>query len=169
MYRGPWPEKLIAAIKGDGGKMAMEDLAAYEVIWTEPVKTDYAGYEILANGLPAYGGVNLLEALNVSEAAGIGSLGHWSKNPGSFRRLVTITGNIVVPIFTASAPHALNAVLPGEFPDALLEETALPIEAIGASERRFVQGLWVGIARDPESGELKAGSHYYTNGRALAY
>src|SRR5207245_2269511 len=32
IYGGPWGERLIAAIQGDGGKMTMDDLRRYEVI-----------------------------------------------------------------------------------------------------------------------------------------
>ena len=66
-------------------------------------------------------------------------------------------------------PRNVVQIISGEFPDAMLEEAALPIEAIEAAECRFVQNLGVGIARDPESTELKAGSHYCTNSRAFAY
>ncbi len=59
-------------------------------------------------------------------------------------------------------------VMEGEFDEALLQDTGLPYKQIPAKDRRYAQGLWVGIARDPDTGELKAASHPYTNGQALA-
>ena len=35
MYKGEWAEKAVAAIQAEGGKMTMQDLADYEVIWNE--------------------------------------------------------------------------------------------------------------------------------------
>ncbi len=37
MYRGPWATKLVQVVQREGGKMVFDDLAAYEVIWPEPV------------------------------------------------------------------------------------------------------------------------------------
>ncbi|MFC3053259.1 gamma-glutamyltransferase [Kordiimonas pumila] len=338
MYKGPWGEKLVAAVQADGGKMTMEDLANYEVMWVDPIKTPHSGYTVYANGLPAQGGVHMVEALHLSEAANIAQLGHWSKNPESLRRASALTFNMlfssipqpvleqmypgidmslesrikpetaqkiwsrmeagVMPVqyaeqkpshsdtvvavdkwgnmtaivhsinsvvwgktaiiidgvsigdpgafqkeliaqtgqgkrlpdpteagllFKNGAPvlafssmatglhqqtfqslvnvmdfgmtpkEALDApafflprpvggdaekgippkwmvrVMDGEFDDTILEATGLPIEKIKPEDRRYIQGLWVGIARDPKTGEIKAASHPYTNGQAVAY
>ena len=339
LYTGPWAAKAIAAIQADGGKMTMEDLASYEVTWAEALSTDYNGYTVYVNGLPSYGGANMLEALNMGESAELLKLGHWSENPESLRRVAELTGAYTIPFIEAFAPqmlktkhpdldfsassritqehadnlwadindgngfaqwadtgykhsntvvaidrwgnmsaivHSINCVvwgktaiivdgvsigdplvnqkaivakagpgnrlpdpteagivmkdgepvlafssmamglhqetfqsmtnvlgfgmspkealdapsifmpqidvvggdpsavtqiirvMDGEFPDEVLEATGLPVKKIPAEERRFAQGLWVGIARDPESGELNAASHPYTNGQAFA-
>jgi gamma-glutamyltranspeptidase/glutathione hydrolase len=91
MYKGPWAEKLVAALKADGGKMTLEDLADYDVIWSEPVSGTYAGCEVLTMGGPGLGGLNLIEALNLAEAAGVAGLPHWSEDPEAFRRMALIT------------------------------------------------------------------------------
>jgi len=339
MYTGPWAEKAIAAVQADGGKMTMEDLANYEVSWTDTLSTDYNGYTVYVNGLPSYGGANILEALNMGESAELLKLGHWSENAESLRRVAELTSAYTIPFIEAFAPqmlttkhpeldfsassritqehadrlwadinagngfaqwantgtkhsntvvaidqwgnmtaivHSINCVvwgktaiivdgvsigdplvnqkaivakaglgnrlpdpteagivvkdgkpvlafssmamglhqetfqsmtnvlgfgmtpkqaldapsifmpqidgiggdpsamtqiirvMDGEFPDEVLEGTELPIKKIPAEERRFAQGLWVGISRDPETGELNAASHPYTNGQAFA-
>jgi len=33
MYKGPWAKKLVAAVQADGGKMSLDDLSSYDVIW----------------------------------------------------------------------------------------------------------------------------------------
>jgi len=66
-------------------------------------------------------------------------------------------------------PNNTARVMEGEFDQALLDKTGLPVNQITPAERRMAQGLWVGIARDPKTGELRAASHPYTNGQALAY
>jgi gamma-glutamyltranspeptidase len=66
-------------------------------------------------------------------------------------------------------PKFVVRVMEGAFDQELLEATGLPIELLKAEERRYSQGLWVGIMKDPETGDWVAGSHYHTNGQALGY
>ncbi len=97
MHTGEWAKKAVSLIRADGGKMTLEDLAAYEVTWTEPIVADHAGYQVYAyNNEDGYGGVNMIEALHLAEAAGIAELGHWSQNPESYRRVQNLltAGNI---------------------------------------------------------------------------
>jgi gamma-glutamyltranspeptidase/glutathione hydrolase len=80
VYRGPFAEKMVKAVQADGGKLTLDDLAAYDVIWQEPVRGTFRDYEILGNGLPAQGGVNTQEALNVYEASGLREKGPYTKS-----------------------------------------------------------------------------------------
>ena len=338
MYTGPWAERAVAAVQADGGTMSLEDLAAYEVMWVPPLEADVGEYRIHANGLPSFGGVNMIEALHLGDAAGIASLGHWSTNGESLRRASNLTFNMMLsmvppetreqlypgldltdasrirpetaatlwsrmeagamPAQYAEAPpshsdtviavdrwgnmtavtHSINCVvwgataiivdgvsigdpavnqkaavaaagpggrvadpievgiltrdgrpavafasmatglhqqtfqslfgtihfgmnvkdavdapafflprpvldpssgeaipkwvvrvMEGEFGDAVLEASGLPVERLPAEQRRYTQGLWAGISRDPDTGDLMAASHAYTNGRAFAY
>jgi len=340
MYKGPLAEKIVKAIQADGGKMTLKDLATYEVIWPEPLKAEHSGYTIYANGLPSYGGVNMIEALHLGEAAGIAEQGHWSENGRSLREASDLTFNLFLsylpnelvsqlfpgaeltpqaritlqnaekiwagmeagaklgqyveneqwkhsdtvvaidndgnmtaivhsinsavwgktaimvdgvtigdpavnqkPVVAATLPggrlpdpievgilansdgvpvlpfasmavglhqqtfqslmnimdfgmspkEAVDApaflaqrpvggdvsngvppqwivrVMEGDFPKEVLNESGLPIEEVQADDRRYMQGLWAGIYRDPETGEIRAASHPYSNGQALAY
>ena len=338
MYREPWAERAVAAVQADGGRMTLEDLASYEVMWVPPLEADVGEYRIHANGLPAFGGVNMIEALHLGEAAGIESLGHWSASGESLRRASDLTFNMMLSFLppetreqlypgldlsdasrirpeTAAAlwarieegvklgqyaqefqshsdtvvavdrwgnmtavTHSINCVvwgatgiivdgvsigdpavnqkamvaaagpggrvadpievgiltrngrpavafasmatglhqqtfqslfntihfgmnvkealdapafflprvvgdaasaetppqwvvrvMAGEFDENVLEASGLPVEQLPAEKRRYTQGLWVGISRNPETGELMAASHPYTNGRAFAH
>jgi gamma-glutamyltranspeptidase/glutathione hydrolase len=339
LYTGPWAKKAIAAVQKDGGHMTLGDLASYEVIWGKPLVAKHGEFEVYANGLPAYGGVNMIEALNLSEAAQIKELGHWSESAESFRRMAELLNAGNITYIEAAMPSVLDQIYPGldlskasrlkkatavelwkrmeagakvaqwhdkapkhsdtvvavdkwgnmtavvhsincvvwgktaiivdgisvgdpavsqkaivaqagpgkrlpdptesglllkngkpimafssmsmglhlqtaqslinvmdfgmtpkqaldapamfypktdidfeagtstqsvrvmkgDFPIALLEEMGLAYEEIAPKERRYAQGLWIGIARDPETGELNAASHAYTNGQAVAY
>ncbi len=60
-------------------------------------------------------------------------------------------------------------VMKGAFSKSLLDQTGLPYLEIEPKERRLAQGLWAGIERDPKTGKLKAASHKYTTGQAVAY
>ena len=68
-----------------------------------------------------------------------------------------------------AAPRWVVRVMTGEFDDAVLEASGLPVEQLPAEQRRYTQGLWAGISRDPATGDLMAAAHPYTNGRAFAY
>ncbi len=81
MYRGEWAKKFIAAVQRDGGRMTLDDLASYQVLWTEPMHTSYHGYDIYVHGLPANGGVNLVEAMNLAEVSEVAKLGRHAQSP----------------------------------------------------------------------------------------
>ena len=91
LYTGEWAERLVAAVREEGGKMSMGDLAVYEVIWSEPVTTNYAGHEVYTHGLPATGGVNTIEVLNILEASDIKSKGHYAESPEALFWLSQLT------------------------------------------------------------------------------
>lgn len=78
MYAGPWADRAIAAIQADGGKMTKEDLAGYRVLWQQPMRGTFRDYEIVGNGLPAFGGLHTQEAMNVYEASGLSGKGHYT-------------------------------------------------------------------------------------------
>ena len=54
-----------------GGRMTVEDLANYEVVWSEPARGSYRGFDLYAHGSPAEGGIGLIEAMNLAELAGV--------------------------------------------------------------------------------------------------
>jgi gamma-glutamyltranspeptidase/glutathione hydrolase len=77
MYRGAWAEKFVAAVRADGGKLAMEDLANYEVSWNEPLHVTYRGHDVysIPSAFALAGGLNLLEAGRIAE------MGHYAESP----------------------------------------------------------------------------------------
>lgn len=91
MYRGPWAERLVAAVQADGGKMTLEDLAAYEVIWDEPLVAELGDYQIYTNKPPNSGGVVLTEAQNLATAARLVDDGHWTESGVALRKALDIT------------------------------------------------------------------------------
>jgi gamma-glutamyltranspeptidase/glutathione hydrolase len=67
-YQGKWAEQLVAAVQRLGGKMRMEDLARYEVMWQEPTIGSYLDTEVRTISAPHFGGPALLFELNLAEA-----------------------------------------------------------------------------------------------------
>jgi gamma-glutamyltranspeptidase/glutathione hydrolase len=90
MYRGPWGDRLVAAVAADGGRMTKEDLADYQPIWADPIVVKVGAVELASLPLPNEGGVALVEAQQLALAAGLGTGGHWSSSAEVFRRAAAI-------------------------------------------------------------------------------
>ena len=75
---------MVEAVRRDGGKLSMEDMRNYQALVTEPVHTTYNGFDVYGQGLPAQGGAHVAEALNLAEAAGLRSMGHYAESPEAF-------------------------------------------------------------------------------------
>ncbi len=90
MYRGPWADKLVAAVRADGGRMTREDLAAYEVIWSDPLVRGVGDIEIATLPAPNDGGVALIEAQQLALEAGLGRGEHWSRSGAVLKQTFSI-------------------------------------------------------------------------------
>jgi gamma-glutamyltranspeptidase/glutathione hydrolase len=65
-YRGAIASAIVAKVQANGGVMTMSDLADFQSEWTEPIATNYHGYDVLE--LPPPGqGFAALEMLNILE------------------------------------------------------------------------------------------------------
>ncbi|TQV73501.1 hypothetical protein FKG94_17535 [Exilibacterium tricleocarpae] len=91
IYKGPWAKKLVDKVQAMGGKLSLADMAGYEVIWSEPLSTQYHGYDVYVHGLPAVGGVATVEAMELSELAKLPSMGHYSESPEALLWMSNIT------------------------------------------------------------------------------
>ena len=104
MYRGPWAGKAAAAVQADGGLMTVEDLAAYEVIWDQPLTADLGGgYTVYTNPPPNEGGVALIEAQLLADAAKLTEDGHWTESPEALRKALDITRNYILDFLPATS------------------------------------------------------------------
>jgi len=90
MYRGAWAQRFVDAVRADGGKLTMKDMESYEARWSKPLRIKFRGYEVLTLPPPNYGGVNLLEALNLVELADLPRVGHYTTSAEAFDRLLGI-------------------------------------------------------------------------------
>jgi gamma-glutamyltranspeptidase/glutathione hydrolase len=108
MYGGPWGQKLVAAVQADGGKMTIDDLRNYQVIWADPLTAPLRnGYSIHTSPTPNFGGVSLIEAQNLADAAGLCGGEHWTKSPQALRKALEITQLFGISMFPAAAQAAI--------------------------------------------------------------
>lgn len=117
MYGGAWGEKLVAAIQADGGKMTLDDLKNYQVIWADPLVADLrGGYSIHTSPAPNFGGFSIIEAQNLADAAGLCGGEHWTKSSEQLKKALEITQLFGISMFPKEAQ---NAIYPGiDFSDA---------------------------------------------------
>ena len=128
VYRGPWAERLVEAVRRDGGKLSMEDMRSYEALVADPVHSTYNGFDVYGHGLPAQGGVHVAEVLNLAEAAGLRDMGHYAKSPEAFFWVNQMT-NLMGIVFL---PEPMRRALYGDL-DATLA---------GRTGKENAEGLW---------------------------
>ena len=67
-YTGPVAAKIAETVQAAGGRMTVEDLAAYRAVEREPVSGTYRGHTIVSMPPPSSGGAHIIEILNILEA-----------------------------------------------------------------------------------------------------
>lgn len=77
LHYGPIAEDIVRAVQESPiapGLLSMEDLAAYQPIWRDPVCGGYRVYQICSMGPPSSGGITLLQTLALLEPFDIANL-----------------------------------------------------------------------------------------------
>jgi gamma-glutamyltranspeptidase/glutathione hydrolase len=74
-YEGSIAEKIVKAVRNEGGRMTTADLGGYRAVERQALSGTYRGHEILAMPPPSSGGVHLIELLNVLEGFDLAALG----------------------------------------------------------------------------------------------
>ena len=78
LYRGPWAQRFVAAVRATGGTLTAGDLAGYTARVLEPTRATYHGYDIVGAPPPSAAGVMISLTLGILEHAGLPSLGHYT-------------------------------------------------------------------------------------------
>ncbi len=73
-YQGAIADKLVAAVRAEGGILSGDDLRNYRPLVRQPVRGRYRGYDILSMPPSSSGGVVLIEMLNILEGYRHGEL-----------------------------------------------------------------------------------------------
>jgi gamma-glutamyltranspeptidase/glutathione hydrolase len=121
MYRGAWAKDFVAAVQREGGRVTLEDMAAYRAPWGDPIQTSHFGYDVYTT--ESLGGRATLGALNLIEAANLPKLGHPSMSAEALYAFVSsLTGPNIAFL---GAPSAMVARYLGDIdvsPSALLDK-----------------------------------------------
>ena len=78
-YRGPIAKDIVAWNKANKGDFELEDFTEFRAEKTEPITTNYRGYDVYCTP-PNSQGVVLIEALNILENFDLKAMGHNSKD-----------------------------------------------------------------------------------------
>ena len=79
MYGGPWGRKF--STYPQRRKITVRDMENYRAFWEEPVTSSYHKYKVFRPGISAWGGVDIVEGLNLLELADLKQSGHYSSSP----------------------------------------------------------------------------------------
>ena len=110
MYRGPWAHRFVELVRRDGGQVQLSDLADYQPLWGESLSAEFGGHQVHTVPTPDTGGVALLVALSLIEAA---DLGDPTKDPNALYWLIRI--------IERSAAEAYWGSVSGVEPDRIAE------------------------------------------------
>lgn len=88
MHRGEWSRRFVKTVRDNGGLVTAADLAAYQVLWHEPLRTTYRNLDIYTTPGRNYGGIWTLLALKALENADVAKLGHFSKSADALEVMV---------------------------------------------------------------------------------
>ena len=91
MYTGRWGQDFVKTVQREGGRVAIDDMAQYRVIWSEPLATTFAAHQVYTAGLPGLSAYNILPALNLAEELKLDKRSPYWKDPSTLRDLQRIS------------------------------------------------------------------------------
>ena len=75
-YEGEVADKIVDAMKKNGGLISHRDLKKYRPSWRKPLSSKYKGMDIITMGPPSSGGIHLIQMLNILENHDLQAYGH---------------------------------------------------------------------------------------------
>jgi gamma-glutamyltranspeptidase/glutathione hydrolase len=94
MYSGAWGQEFVRTIQREGGKVTLDDMASYGVMWSEPLSTTFGGNRVYTAGLPSHAAYNILPALNLAEELRLDKRAPYWKDPKALCDLQRISDAI---------------------------------------------------------------------------
>jgi gamma-glutamyltranspeptidase/glutathione hydrolase len=111
MYGGALGRKLVKRLQAEGGKMTLDDLKAYEVLWSEAQVAPLAnGYSVATNPWPNAGGTALIEAQNLAIVSGLANGPHWTEDGTALRKALDIC---TIGYVSELPKEAIEQIFPG--------------------------------------------------------
>jgi gamma-glutamyltranspeptidase/glutathione hydrolase len=129
LYRGELAHAVALTVQDGGGRLTFDDLAAYEVIWRDPVRVSYLGCEVLSNPPPSSGGILIAYGLALLERTGAGERG----SAAAIRALAQVM---------REQTRARDDAFADELYAGGLEERLLTDDALAAAAARIAEGTW---------------------------
>jgi gamma-glutamyltranspeptidase / glutathione hydrolase len=137
-YRGPIGERVAAAVQAAGGFLSVDDLASYEVEWSEPISIDFAGYT-LYGGQPPICSFETFQVLRILEQDDLTGMGHNSAD---------YVHRLIEAIKLASADRIAYAQQQGFDPASVLSDDYI------ASQRARIDDSVAAVGQGESYGEV---------------
>jgi gamma-glutamyltranspeptidase/glutathione hydrolase len=128
LYTGELAAETAATVAEAGGRLTAEDLAAYEVVWREPVRVRYLGHEVVSNPPPSSGGILIAYGLALLERLGAAA------PSGSAEALAALAGVM------REQTRVRDDVFAAALHDGTLEARLLDEAALAAAVARIAGG-----------------------------
>ena len=94
LYTGAWGQKFVEKSRDKGYCVSLEDMAGFEVRWSDPVRSTYRGYEVISESPPKKGGVQIGYNLNILENFDLKSMGHYAESVDTLEILTRTLGRV---------------------------------------------------------------------------
>ncbi len=89
LFKGRFAKNLVHTIQASGGKLTLQDLASYQVYWSEPLETNYRNFRVQTSSYRSFGGFELLLSLKALEnLPKLGEGKHFSENEKLFETML---------------------------------------------------------------------------------
>jgi gamma-glutamyltranspeptidase/glutathione hydrolase len=109
MYVGDWAHRFVKAVRREGGKITMEDMASYRALWSEPAHASYHGYDVTSLGLPSLGSLGTLSGLLLAQSAKLSRSGDYLNSADALYKLIQIAR---IEILTVLSEDSLRKAFP---------------------------------------------------------
>jgi gamma-glutamyltranspeptidase/glutathione hydrolase len=142
IYRGAWAEKFVGIIQREGGRIRMEDMEGYRASLAPATHTTFNGYDIYSIGLPAPGGVGIVEAFNLIEWSDLDPSRHYIHSADDLFQFIRIVR--VGPLYR----NFLNAstIAGSRFPGSDFSQAArLTKASAGFTWEKIQTGEWAEV------------------------
>ncbi len=87
LFKGKYAQNLVKFIHSQGGKLTLQDLANYQIHWSEALETQYRGLTIQTSSYRSYGGLELLLELKTIENFDFSQQPHYSTDLKTFDKV----------------------------------------------------------------------------------
>ncbi len=119
LYGGDLGRRLVAHFQGEGGKITLQDLERYRVVWRRPVRSRYRDCEFVSNPPPSSGGILVAYGLRLLDELGKGGA------PGSTQALARLVEVMREQTRARSARGYAGALRRGGLAARLLSDDSL--------------------------------------------
>jgi gamma-glutamyltranspeptidase/glutathione hydrolase len=152
MYKGNWADRFVAAVKAEGGKITLDDMRSYGVIWESPLEAHFRQNVFYVPGKSSLGGITMVEALHILQCADLRKFGHYSETPKSLFWLMQIANCQALSYLSPDHLKSFDGL-------DLRRESRVKMETATNIWRKMQDGTWPLASASASKGSELAPNH----------